>query len=125
LRPLWESPEEWTPTAALSESLSEGEEMKSLRTDRFKYVVTIDAASVAEKGRSHVPLEPEAALFDLLEDPHERRGIRDRSTEDDPASRAAALAAELRRRLATVGRPEQGQLSPEAREGLEALGYLQ
>jgi arylsulfatase A-like enzyme len=125
LRPLWESPEEWTSTGALSESLSEGEEMKSLRTDRFKYVVTIDAATVAERGRSHVPSEPKSALFDLLEDPHERRGRRGETTSDDPSGRAVALAAELRRRLATVGRPEQGQLSPEAREGLEALGYLQ
>jgi choline-sulfatase len=125
LRPLWESPGRWTPKAALSESLSEGEEMKSLRTERQKYLVTIDAASVAERGRSHVPSDAGRTLFDLLEDPGERRGLLDGVGADERTGRAAVLDAELRERLATVGRPEEGQLSPEAREGLEALGYLQ
>jgi arylsulfatase A-like enzyme len=125
LRPLWESPGEWTPRGALSESLSEGEEMKSLRTDRYKYVLTIDAASVAENGRSYVPPDAEPALYDLLEDPLERSDLLARPTTDEQTRRAAALCAELRDRLTTVGRPEEGTLSPEAREGLEALGYLQ
>jgi arylsulfatase A-like enzyme len=125
LRPLWERPEEWTPTAALSESLSEGEEMKSLRTDRYKYLVTINAATVAEKGRSHVPPDPKDTLYNLHEDPGERRNLLDGADGDEEARRAAALSVELRERLVTVGRPEEGQLSPEAREGLEALGYLQ
>ena len=125
LRPLWESPDEWTPKAALSESLSEGEEMKGLRTERYKYVVSVDATTVAEKGRSHVPLDSGAALYDLLEDPDERRDLLDGPPADERTRRAADMSEELRRRLATVGHPEEGRLSPEAREGLEALGYLQ
>ena len=35
------------------------------------------------------------------------------------------MAEELRRRLAEVGEPEKEWLSAEAREGLEALGYVE
>jgi hypothetical protein len=35
------------------------------------------------------------------------------------------MARELRRRLGEVGKPEAGWLSPETREGLEALGYVE
>ena len=72
-----------------------------------------------------MPLDSGAALYDLLEDPDERRDLLDSPPADERTRRAADLSEELRRRLATVGRPEEGQLSPEAREGLEALGYLQ
>jgi arylsulfatase A-like enzyme len=125
LRPLWERREDWTPEAALSESLSEEEEMKSLRTERYKYLLTIDAASVAERGRSFVPSNAGRTLFDLLEDPDERRDLVEGAGADDQTERVAALDAELRELLATVGRPDKGQLSAEARDGLEALGYLQ
>jgi arylsulfatase A-like enzyme len=125
LRPLWESPAEWTPKAALSESLSEGEEMKGLRDGRFKHVIRIDADTVAANGRSFVPPAPPGALYDLLQDPGERRDLLDEPAEAAARRRAAAMGEELRRRLKVVGRPEEGLLSPEAREGLEALGYLE
>jgi hypothetical protein len=35
------------------------------------------------------------------------------------------MAQELRRRIAEVGKAEEGWLSPETREGLEALGYVE
>jgi arylsulfatase A-like enzyme len=125
LRPLWESPADWTPKAALSESLSEGEEMKGLRDDRFKHVIHIDADTVAAKGRSFVPPEPPASLFDLLRDPGEGRNLLDEPAEEGARPRAAAMGEELRQRLTAVGRAEEGSLSPEARDGLEALGYLE
>jgi arylsulfatase A-like enzyme len=125
LRPLWESPAEWTPKAALSESLSEGEEMKGLRDDRFKHVIHIDADTVVAKGRSSMPPEPSAALFDLLRDPGERRDLLKEPAEEATGQRAAAMSQELRRRLSVVGRAEEGLLSPEAREALGALGYLE
>jgi arylsulfatase A-like enzyme len=125
LRPLWESPTEWVPMAALSESLSEGEEKKGLRDDRFKHVIHIDADTVAAKGRSFVPLEPPASLFDLLRDPGEERDLLNEPGEEATRRRAAAMGEELRQRLRVVGRAEEGVLSPEAREGLEALGCLE
>ena len=63
--------------------------MKGLRTERYKYVVSIDAATVAEKGRSHVPLDSGAALYDLLEDPDERRDLLAGPPADERARRAA------------------------------------
>jgi len=35
------------------------------------------------------------------------------------------MTAELRRRLEVVGHAEEGELSPEALEGLRALGYVE
>ena len=64
-------------------------------------------------------------LFDILSDPGERTDLLKGRGDAGTAERAAALAEELRERLTTVGRPEEALLSAEAREGLEALGYLQ
>ncbi len=124
LRPLWQGPARWMARAALSESLSEGEEKKALRAGRYKYVVSIDAATVAAEGRSHLPRDPPAALYDLVEDPEERRDLL-ATAEEEATRRAGAMGQELRRRLAEVGEPEEAWLSPEAREGLEALGYVE
>jgi hypothetical protein len=35
------------------------------------------------------------------------------------------MEEELRRRLGTAGTPETGSVSPEALEGLKALGYVE
>ena len=99
--------------------------MKGLRGERFKHVIHIDADTVAANGRSFVPPAPPGALFDLLRDPGEGRDLLDEPTEEAARRRAAAMSEELRRRLRVVGHPEEGLLSPEAREGLEALGYLE
>ena len=124
LRPLWQGQAGWMARAALSESLSEGEEKKALRAGRYKYVVSIDAETVAEEGRSHLPPDPPAALYDLVEDPEERQDLL-ATAEEEATRRAGAMGQELRRRLAEVGEPEEAWLSPEAREGLEALGYVE
>ncbi len=125
LRPLWEGSAEWEPRAVLSESLSESEEMKGLRDDRHKLVITLDPITVEQTGRSHLPPDPPAALFDLLRDPHERLDLLASPTDEDTRRRAAEMEAELRRRLSVVGRGEEGELSPEALEGLKALGYVE
>ncbi len=125
LRPLWEGQGGWSPRPALSESLSEVEEKKSLRASRYKYIVSIDAATVAKEGRSHLPPDPPAALYDLVEDPGERRELLAGAEEEATTQRARTMAQELRRRIAEVGKAEEGWLSPETREGLEALGYVE
>ena len=99
--------------------------MKGLRDDRHKLVITLDPATVEETGRSHLPPNPPAALFDLLRDPHERLDLLASPTYEDTRRRAAEMEAELRRRLSVVGRGEEGELSPEALEGLKALGYVE
>jgi arylsulfatase A-like enzyme len=125
LRPLWGGPGEWEPRAALSESLSEEEEQKSLRSDDYKYVVTIDARSVAARGRSFVPPAAPAALFDLQGDPGETHDLLSGETDRALRQRALTLSDELRHRLSEVGRPETGLLSEDALEGLRALGYVE
>jgi arylsulfatase A-like enzyme len=125
LRRLWEDREGWTPRAAFSESLSEKEEQKGLRDERYKYVVTVDAATVEARGRSFVPPGPPAALYDLLRDPGERHDLLAGETDEATRRRALAMEAELRQRLAVVGRPETGMLSDDALEGLKALGYVE
>ena len=123
LRPLWESPGEWQPRAALSESLSEGEEMKGLRDGRHKLVVTIGAQTVEKQGRSHLPPHPPAALFDLVRDPGERRDLLEGRMEQEVT--AQAMLEELRGRLSVAGTADTGTMSPEALEGLKALGYVE
>ena len=125
LRPLWEDHTAWEARPALSESLSEEEEKKGLRSGRYKYVVSIDGATVATEGRSHLPEKPKAALYDLAEDPEELRDLLTDTQSDTATEQARTLAEELRHRLSQVGESEEGWLSPEAREGLEALGYVE
>ena len=88
-------------------------------------MIHIDADTVAAKGRSFVPAEPPASLFDLLEDPGEERDLLAGPGEEATTRRAGTMEEELRRRLAVVGRADETLLSPEAREALEALGYLE
>lgn len=125
LRPLWEDPAGWKPRAALSESLSEGPEMKALRDDRYKLVLAIPASSVAARGRSFVPPDAEASLFDLDRDPGERQDLLGGPQEEAATRRARTMSEQLRRRLDDVGTPETGLLSEEALEGLNALGYVE
>jgi arylsulfatase A-like enzyme len=124
LRPLWEGGA-WPVRNALSEALSGPTEQKSLRGERYKYVVTIDARSVQARGRSFIPPGAPAALFDLLRDPGERHDLLAGETDRDVRQRALALSDELRHRLSKVGRPETGLVSEETLEGLKALGYVE
>jgi arylsulfatase A-like enzyme len=125
LRPLWEAPGEWKPRAALSESLSEGEEMKGLRGDRYKLVLSIPASSVQARGRSFVPPDAAASLFDLMRDPGERHDLLGAESEGPAAQRAQQMDRELRGRLEAAGAPETGVVAPETLEGLRALGYVE
>jgi len=125
LRPLWEGEGPWEPRAALSESLSEGEEQKGLRDDRYKLVLSVAAATVEAKGRSFVPLDAPAALFDLVRDPGEGRDLLGEGANEQTNDRARRMAEQLRRHLAETGTSETGAISPEALEGLKALGYVE
>lgn len=82
----------------------EGEKL-AIRKRRWKY--------------SEAPEEAARALYDLARDPGERRNLVDRDPE-----RAAELAASLaawRRRTPAAAQP--GEVAPEDRAHLEALGY--
>jgi arylsulfatase A-like enzyme len=125
LRPLWEGTGKWEPRAALSESLSEKEEQKGLRDDRYKLVLSVDAATVEAEGRSFVPPDAPAVLFDLIRDPGEARNLLGEGTDEHTTERARRMIQELRRHLSETGEAEVGSMSPEALEGLKALGYVE
>ena len=81
-------------------------EQLALRRGRWKYI--------------EAPLEGRRELYDLLEDPGERRDLHER----EPAL-VAQLSAELARwRAATPAAAAAGAVSPEDRVRLEALGYV-
>jgi arylsulfatase A-like enzyme len=125
LRPLWEDRAGWTPRAAFSESLSEQEEKKGLRDDRYKYIITIDPATVEARGRAFVPPGPPASLYDLQSDPGEQHDLLVEETDESTRRRALSMEEELRHRMLKGGQPETGTLSEETREGLKALGYVE
>jgi arylsulfatase A-like enzyme len=125
LRLLWEGRER-SEREALSESLSTPREGKSLQRGRYKYILSVDADTVAERGRSFIPERPAAAeLYDLTADPEERHNLL-AAPAADRLRQARLLEAELRRRVdERRGRTERTQLAPETLEGLKALGYVE
>jgi arylsulfatase A-like enzyme len=105
---------------ALSEATSEGDELKSLRTEDFKYVM---AGQVRDGNRSGVPpVIKREMLYDLRADPDERQPIVDR---ERMTAMRARLEALLRSIPAGAQPAEQAFLDPDVSERLRALGYAQ
>lgn len=125
LRPLWTGNGETGSRAALVEALAREEEKKAIRDDRYKYIVTVDANTVARYGRHYLPSPPgETELFDLLRDPGERHNL---LVSPDPLvrGRAEIMDQALRRMLTMRGRAETLDPSQIDTEGLRALGYVE
>lgn len=129
LRPAWEG-RRLDDRFVVSDSLATPYEQKSVRSERWKYIVTIPAEQVERHGRRHLPEGARRAeLYDLQTDPGERRNL---LASDDRAgvsrSVAARLDALLRRHFETPldsAAPTKGTISEEALERLRALGYVQ
>jgi arylsulfatase A-like enzyme len=125
LRPTWEGSD--AVRIAYAESLGIPAEAKALRTDRYKYVVSIGAADVAAHGRRYVPAEPAAReLFDLKDDPGERINLLQSPRRSQLAVLAEMLDERLRRHVASQkGQADKVQLDQETIDKLKALGYVQ
>jgi arylsulfatase A-like enzyme len=132
LRPLWEG-RETGGRYAFSEALAYESELKSVRTDRYKYILEVSQADVERHGRRYLPAEPAWQLFDLVADPGERRNLLPRrgaaaavhTGAPLPASLVEGLDAELRRYVAHhFGSSESATLPSETVEKLKALGYV-
>ncbi len=125
LRGFW-SGSDPSPRLALSEALSTAEEAKSLRSDRYKYVVTLDAKIVERHGRAFIPEHPATVeLFDLETDPGEQQSLLG-SPDAETIQLASRLDAELRRLVEQrAGRAERIWLDPETLEQIKALGYVE
>jgi len=128
LAPAWAgSPADRPPGTAFTEATARKDEKKSLRTGRYKYILSVDAETVKEHGRGFLPpdrpLAPE--LYDLEADPRERRNL----LQGRPSRAISALAArfdrELRAHVASQeGRAEATNLDESTVEQLKGLGYM-
>ena len=125
---FWERPKERGPEGvAFTEAMARSSEKKSIRTGRYKYILSIDAETVKEHGRGFLPvdrpLNPE--LYDLKKDPEERVNL----MLHDPGRRIRALAADLEKRLrahvsSLEGKAEKTNLDEDTIKKLEGLGYI-
>ena len=135
LRALWESGSGGVrggegERAALSESLMGRSEAKSLRTDRYKYILSMTPQEVHRYGRPRLPPmlvtdsgAGAAELYDLRADPGERINLLARGTQRELAAR---YDAELRRAVAArTGRARRVPMDEGTVAELKALGYLQ
>ena len=127
LRPLWEHPGDEEQRLAVSEALSQLNEKKSVRTGRYKYIVTIDEDTVRRHGRRYMPKEPEQReLYDLQEDPGERHNLLDSASGSDAARLAESLEEHLRQHVRTAGpAADIVELDEATMESLRALGYVE
>lgn len=126
LQPLWESSQPSSPRLAFSEALAAGLEMKSVRTRRHKYILSIGPEDVSKRGRHFIPERPmRRELFDLLEDPKERRNLLETEGRD-VAELTSVLDQELR---AYASQPREAvgevELEESTIERLRELGYIE
>ena len=126
LQPMWESSQRSSPRLAFSEALAAGLEMKSVRTRRHKYILSIGPEDVSKRGRHFIPERPmRRELFDLLEDPKERRNLLEAEGRD-VEELTSVLDQELR---AYASQPREAvgevELEEDTIERLRELGYVE
>ena len=122
LRPLWEK--DGAPSrAAVSESLASRYEAKSLRTDRFKYILWLTEAQIETTGRAVVPPQPgQTELYDLQTDPVEKSNLLMKA---GVATVARTYDNKLRQLIHDkTGKAGNVPMDPQALEDLKALGYV-
>ncbi|MCP4601996.1 MAG: sulfatase-like hydrolase/transferase [Proteobacteria bacterium] len=126
MRPLWEKSSKAPSRNAFSEALTTPVEKKSIRTDRYKYILSVDWNTVIMNGRSHVPDEPLLQeLYDLHEDPLEENNLLLSEFSED----AEKLAEDFVKKIQDYvpdhgGKTETIELEPETVERLKSLGYI-
>jgi arylsulfatase A-like enzyme len=137
LRALWEG-RETGGRLAFSEALAFEEEQKSVRTDRYKYILTVPPGDVEAHGRRYLPPAAAGQLYDLQRDPREERNLLPVAARvpaaatsatappsSGPASLVDALDVRLRQYVAThTGTSEKGTVAADTVERLRALGYV-
>ena len=124
LRSLWEDPATSPARIAFSEAAARGKEVKSVRTERHKYIIEIAPGVVTQHGRSYVPDSAVRMLFDLTDDPLEKNNLLIPGA--GPAIDLASRLEELLRAFVAVrpGDTEEIKLDPETVDKLKALGYV-
>jgi len=126
LRPLWEQPERPQDRLAISEALACMLEKKAVRTERYKFIYSLDVDTVARHGRNYLPKQLEdTELYDLRADPEESTNL----LESPPSREISELATTLEQHLREFakqrrGKPDTVELDEETIDSLRALGYL-
>jgi len=126
LMPFWRKDAFVPAQTAYTESLSVDYENKSIRTDRYKFIILIDANSVSQFGRQHIPKNPSSReLYDLYQDPKEKKNLLALPHSEEIAKQAEALEQKLRRHTSEqTSDIETGQLDTEMIKKLKSLGYV-
>jgi len=126
LRPLWETVDA-APRAAFVEALESQGEAKAIQAGRYKYIVRMGSEEVLREGRGHIPPAPEwRGLFDLRDDPGERRNLVEGEMPEATRQEADRLDRALREHvLAQHPDSRPASLDPEMIERLRTLGYVQ
>lgn len=126
LQSIWENPASAAGRSAITEALTVASEAKSLRTDRYKYVVLVAPVDVAQHGRHAIPENPAArAVFDLDLDPREHDNLLAHPS-DSATLIASKMEAVLRAHAARPpGAVERMRLDRKTLERLRVLGYVE
>jgi arylsulfatase A-like enzyme len=126
LVPLWSPGAPVTDNVAFTESAVSRSEKKSVRSSRYKYIVSIDKLIVSQIGRKNLPDGPlSAELYDLKRDPREKRDLLAKGPSPKILSIAADFERQLRKHLAAQrGEATATTLDAAALEKLKALGYI-
>lgn len=125
LQPLWESEDVAGNRIAYTEAAEFRFEIKSLRTDRYKYILRIEPKAVAEYGRSHIPENATASLFDLWADPAETKNLLRAGRDESIAKLRVDFDNHLRAFAAAQhGEAESTQLDLQTIQQLKSLGYI-
>jgi len=125
LVPLWQGATA-PPRVAFTEGAAFDVEIKSLRSNRYKYILNVAAEVVRAHGRSHLPEGKDvvAELYDLQADPGEKQNLMSGGDES-----VKQLGAELDRRLRAIvsaqkGETDEVELDENTLRRLKSLGYL-
>lgn len=126
LRPLWDGEGDPAPRVAFTEGAARPFEVKSVCTDRYKYMVLIPETDVQQHGRKHLPAKVKSrGLYDLIADPGETRNLLTTPGAKVPADVLESLDQRLREFVETSsGVADRVELDEETLSRLRALGYV-
>ena len=127
LKPYWmgAKPESKRP-GVFTEAMARKEEKKSIRTDRYKYIITIGKESVEKHGRDFIPPDPaRIELYDLKSDPRERKNLLAGEHDARTNRLAAGFDSMVRAHQESLeGEAEKTTLDKDTVEKLKGLGYM-
>jgi len=126
LTPFWKKNASAPAQIAYTEALASQDEMKGLRTDRYKFIISIDSYTVSRFGRKYIPEKtPYCEMYDLRDDPEEKKNLLMLPQSKEIAKKADAFERNIRKHISEqTGEVEAVELDQETIEKLKSLGYI-